>query len=63
MLETMPLAEVLGKVFSGDGSCAEVQWSFLGLSMPTWTLLWYIGLSVVTLYFTLRASRVEESKP
>jgi disulfide bond formation protein DsbB len=54
MLDTLPLAEVLNKVLAGDGSCADVQWSFLGLSMPAWTLVWYIGLTVLTLVFTVR---------
>lgn len=39
MLETLPLTEVLAKVFMGDGDCAEVVWSFLGLSMPAWVFI------------------------
>ena len=54
MLETLPLSEVLAKVFIGDGNCAEIHWTFLGLSMPGWTLLWFIGLAIVTLWFTFR---------
>ena len=49
MLETMPLSEVLREVFYGSGECAEVDWTFLGLSMPAWTLIWYIGLGLATL--------------
>ena len=54
MLETLPLSEVLAKAFLGDGNCAEVHWTFLGLSMPGWTLVWFIGLGALTLWFTLR---------
>ena len=39
MLETLPLTEVLAKVFMGDGDCAKVVWSFLGLSMPAWVFI------------------------
>jgi disulfide bond formation protein DsbB len=56
MLENFPLAEVLSKVLFGSGSCAEVHWKFLGLSMPGWTLVWFLALAAATLYFTLRKS-------
>ncbi|MDH3980043.1 MAG: disulfide bond formation protein B [Gammaproteobacteria bacterium] len=46
MLEVFPLSETLKKVFTGSGECAEVSWQFLGLSMPTWALLCFIGLAV-----------------
>ena len=54
MLENFPFWEVIGNVFEGSGSCAEVDWTFLGLSMPWWTLIWFIGLATVTLVFLLR---------
>jgi disulfide bond formation protein DsbB len=46
MLEVFPLSETLRKVFTGSGECAEVNWQFLGLSMPAWALLCFIGLAV-----------------
>ena len=52
MLETMPLTDALSKVFLGSGSCAEVHWTFIGLSMPGWTLVWFILLGVPTLYMS-----------
>ncbi|MCZ6802860.1 MAG: disulfide bond formation protein B [Proteobacteria bacterium] len=39
MLEVFPFAEALKMVLSGSGECAEVQWSFIGLSMPEWSLV------------------------
>ena len=47
MLSTFPLAEVLEMVFSGSGECANVDWSFLSLSMPAWVI---ISLSVMLIY-------------
>ena len=49
MMETMPFMEAMNAVLAGDGSCAELKWSFLGLSMPGWTLLWYLGFGFITL--------------
>ena len=57
MLENFPLMEVLETVLRGSGSCAEVIWSFLGMSMPMWTLAWYTGLGLVTLWVVYRPSR------
>lgn len=50
MLDNFPLSEVLSTVLNGSGSCAEVSWSFMGLTMPMWTLVWYIGLGVLALW-------------
>lgn len=54
LLETAPFLEVLRTVLLGDGNCAVVDWTFLGLSMPGWTLLWFLALGAGTLYFTSR---------
>jgi disulfide bond formation protein DsbB len=43
MLDNFPLTKTLKLVFAGSGDCAQVLWTFLGLSMPTWTLLFFIG--------------------
>ena len=46
MLQAFPLQETLNMVFRGSGECAEVQWTFLGLSIPTWTLMIFVVLSI-----------------
>jgi len=32
-------------VFLEAGDCADIDWSFLGLSMPTWVLIWFLALA------------------
>lgn len=44
LLDVFPWQEVVSKVLSGSGECAEVSWLFLGLSIPEWTLIAFIGL-------------------
>jgi protein dithiol:quinone oxidoreductase len=44
MLEVSPVAEVIRKVLTGSGECATINWSFLGLSMPWWVLIWCVVL-------------------
>jgi disulfide bond formation protein DsbB len=46
MLETLPFAEVLEKVFLGSGECAAVDWRFLGLSLPGWTFVFFVTMIV-----------------
>lgn len=43
MLETFPLAKTLKLVLEGTGDCAKVTWTFLDLSMPSWTFIFFIG--------------------
>ena len=50
MLDAFPLQKVIEKVFTGSGDCAVVDWTFLGLSMPGWTLIWYFVLGVAALW-------------
>jgi disulfide bond formation protein DsbB len=47
MMEAFPLAEWIKMVFTGSGECANVNWSFLGLSMPAWVGIWFVGLGVL----------------
>lgn len=41
MLDTMPVLDALKEVFYGAGECAEVMWTFLGISIPGWSLIWF----------------------
>jgi disulfide bond formation protein DsbB len=55
MLDTMPFTTVLKEVFYGSGECAEVHWTFLGLSMPGWTFLWYLAFTAGTIIVLWKA--------
>jgi disulfide bond formation protein DsbB len=49
MLDVFPILKVIEMSIRGTGDCAEVQWTFLGVSIPGWTLLVFIiiaGLSI-----------------
>jgi disulfide bond formation protein DsbB len=54
MLETLPFADTLSIVLMGDGNCADVVWTFMGLSIPEQTLLLFIAVTVICLWQTLR---------
>jgi disulfide bond formation protein DsbB len=49
MMSAFPFREMISMVFTGSGECAEINWSFLGLSMPFWTGIWFAILGVLAL--------------
>ncbi len=57
MLEHFPLSNVLKDLLHGSGECAEKGWSFIGLNLPEWSLLFYLLLGALAVYITRRARR------
>jgi protein dithiol:quinone oxidoreductase len=55
MLDAFPLSKTLKMAFTGSGECAKVDWSFLGLSMPEWALIWFVALAIVATWLAFRA--------
>jgi disulfide bond formation protein DsbB len=58
MMDVLPLHEVLGKILTGSGECAKIDWEFLGLNMPTWVLICLVlvgGWGLVVNFFARRA--------
>ena len=39
----------LGVILSGSGECAQIDWTFLGLSMPAWVFLWFVALGALAI--------------
>jgi disulfide bond formation protein DsbB len=46
MLQAFPITKTIRLVLRGSGDCAEVVWTFLGLSIPGWTLIMFSGLTL-----------------
>lgn len=49
VFENFPLAETIKLMLSGTGDCAKVDWTLLGLSIPEWTLMAFLGLATLSL--------------
>ena len=49
LFEVLDLGEALSLLLQGDGNCAEVQWTLLGISIPGWTLLGFLAVIVLSL--------------
>ena len=50
-----PFLDALTIVFSGTGECAQVAWTFLGLSIPGWTLVAFVCFAAVAVYHLVKA--------
>lgn len=54
MRQTMGPLKLIEKVMTGSGECAKVDWTFLGMSMPAWSLLWLVVLAAWAGYAAFR---------
>jgi len=45
--DVFPVMDVLRKVLTGSGECAKIDWTFMGLAMPAWVLIWLVILGTL----------------
>ena len=50
ILRKFSLTRALEKVLTGSGECAEAGWTFLGLTIAGWSLVWFVLLGAFALY-------------
>jgi disulfide bond formation protein DsbB len=46
LMEMFPLHDVIRRVMTGGGECGNVDWTFLGISMPGWVLIAAVALGI-----------------
>lgn len=61
MMELLPFDQVVQLVLKGDGECAKINASWLGVSLPAWTLLTFIGIALFALAMPAVAKKVGKS--
>lgn len=49
VFEHFPLSETIKLMLNGTGECADVLWTFLGLSIPGWTLVAFLMLATISI--------------
>ena len=49
LLENDFISDALIQLFIGDGNCAEVMWSLLGISIPGWVLICCAGIFLLSI--------------
>ncbi|MDC9720001.1 MAG: disulfide bond formation protein B [Gammaproteobacteria bacterium] len=58
MVDAFPFTDVLVTMIKGSGSCAEVQWSFLGLSIAGWSFVLFSLLAIYSLRLTVMRTKI-----
>ena len=54
LFDNFSMTEAIAMLLRGDGNCAEVQWQLLGLSMPGWVMVSFIGFGALGIMQFLR---------
>ena len=54
MFSNFPFQRALELLLMGDGNCHEVVWRFLGMSIPEWTLAWFVLYLLVNVWQMVR---------
>jgi disulfide bond formation protein DsbB len=44
VFQHFPLADTIKLMLTGTGECAKVDWTLLGLAIPSWALITFLGL-------------------
>jgi disulfide bond formation protein DsbB len=50
LVSNLPLGRALPRIFQGYADCSQVDWTFLGLSIPGWSLVWLLGMAAVLVW-------------
>lgn len=54
LIDALPLKTVLSEVLTGSGECAAIDWTFLGQSLPVWSLVFFSVLLLICLWQLFR---------
>jgi len=46
MIDTFPLLDIMQAMVMGTGECGDILWTFLGLSIPGWTLVAFVSIAI-----------------
>ncbi|SBT19264.1 Disulfide bond formation protein B [Marinomonas gallaica] len=55
MFEVFPWQEIMQAMIMGTGECGDVVWTFLGLSIPGWTLVAFATMALINLWIAIKA--------
>jgi disulfide bond formation protein DsbB len=47
MIENLSLREALALIFKGTVDCVEINWTLFDLSIPEWSLLFFVAMLIL----------------
>jgi len=57
LIGNFPLSDALLLIFSGSGECASIDWNFMMLSMPSWVVIFCLGLAALNIFASVISVR------
>jgi protein dithiol:quinone oxidoreductase len=57
ILSRFPLSKAIDLIMRGSGECAERGWTFLGLTIAGWALVWFVLLGLLAIGSAILAVR------
>lgn len=63
LMDMFPVTEVVTMILKGDGNCAKIDAQWLGVSLPGWTLIAFVGLALYALAMPLVSRKQEVPIP
>ncbi|MFW9084341.1 disulfide bond formation protein B [Pseudomonas sp. P2758] len=54
MFSSLPWVCALMRMFNDTADCAELSWTLFDLSIPEWSLLFFVAMSILAVYQLLR---------
>lgn len=49
LFDAFPMQQALQLIFRGTGECSAIDWTLLGLTIPEWSLVAFLGLAAYAL--------------
>lgn len=57
MFDVFPWQEIMQAMVMGTGECGDVVWTLLGISIPGWTLVAFVGMAFINILIALRVNK------
>lgn len=54
LFASAPWTSVVQQLFKGDVECAKISWTLFNLSIPEWSLLFFVAMTILGAYQLLR---------
>ena len=58
-----PWVYVVQEMFNGTTDCAQISWTLFDLSLPEWSLLLFVAMTILSVYQLLRLLRIAFQRP
>lgn len=57
LIHYFPWQETVRALVWGSGNCTEIRWTWLGLSIPAWSIVYFVAIAIATViaYFKRKA--------